>query len=178
MNIDDKRHKLLGLLTKQRNDLELKKAKDNSLGVPFNKIYKELDCNEYELQLITSELYTSDEIGYHDAHNIVGLFAKKNGKTAYANKKYKRRISDRKKERVKFILLILAFIISLASLYFSNMANIRKSTFDTENKELKNKIDTLEFQVKELKNDLKTHPNVYKNNNPLGVSLTDEIIIQ
>lgn len=171
MNIDDKRHKLLGLLTKQRNDLELKKAEYNALGVPFDKIYKELDCDEDELQLITSELYTSDEIGYHDAHNIIGLFAKKNGKTAFSNNKYKRRISDRKKERVKFILPILALAISLASLYFSNITNIRKSTFESENKELKDKIDTLEIQVNKLKLDVYNNPNEYKNKDTSYVDL-------
>ena len=171
MNIDYKRHKLLGLLTKQRNDLELKKAEYNALGVPFDKIYKELDCDEDELQLITSELYTSDEIGYHDAHNIIGLFAKKNGKTAFSNNKYKRRISDRKKERVKFILPILAFVISLASLYFSNITNIRKSTFESENKELKDKIDRLEIQVNKLKLDVYNNPNEYNNKDTSYVDL-------
>lgn len=58
MNIDYKRHKLIGILTKQRKDLELKKAEYNALGVPFNKIYKELDCDEDELHSITSDLYT------------------------------------------------------------------------------------------------------------------------
>ncbi len=169
MNIDTKRHKLLGILTKQRNDLELKKAEYNALGVPFDKIYKKLDCDEDELKLITSELYTSDEIGYHDAHNIVGLYAKKNGKTAFSNKKYKRRISERKKERVKFILPILAFAISLASLYFSNITNIRKSKFESENKELKDKIDTLELRVNKLKLDVYNNPNEYKNTDSLNV---------
>ena len=171
MNIDDKRHKLLGLLTKQRNDLELNKAEYNAFGVSFDKIFKELDCDEDELQLITSELYTSDEIGYHNQYNIIGLFVTKNGKTAFSNEKYKRRISDQKKERVKFILPILAFVISLASLYFSNITNIRKSTFDTENKELKDKIYTLEIQVNKLKLDVYNNQNEYKNKDTSFVDL-------
>ena len=77
MNLNKKRHKLLELLCKHRNNVELKKAKYNALGVSFTDIYAELNCNDDELQIITAELYTSDEIEYHDAHNITGLFAKK-----------------------------------------------------------------------------------------------------
>ena len=169
MNIDTKRHKLLGILTKQRKDLELKKAEYNALGVPFDKIYKELDCDEDELQSITSELYTSEEIGYHDAHNIVGLFVKDKGVTAFANKKYSNRIVERRKERVKFILPILAILISSASLYFSKFANIDEKQFDKVNREMQMKIDTLELQVNKLKLKSYNNLNEYKNTDSLTV---------
>jgi hypothetical protein len=169
--IDDKRHKLLGILTKQRINSELKKVEYNVPGVSFDLIYKELDCDDDELQLITSELYSSDEIVYYKADNVVGLFAKKKGKTAFSNNKYKRRISDRKKERVKFILPILAFVMSLASLYFSNITNILNSKFESENKELKDKIDTLEIQVNKLKLDVYNNPKEYRNKDTSNVVL-------
>lgn len=169
MNIDTKRHKLLGILTKQRKDLELKKAEYNALGVPFEKLYNELDCDEDELHSITSELYTSEEIGYHDAHNIVGLFAKDKGVTAFANKKYSNRIVERRKERVKFILPILAILISSTSLYFSNFANIDEKQFYKVNKEMQMKIDTLELQVSKLKLKSYNNLNEYKNTDSLSV---------
>jgi hypothetical protein len=169
MNIDTKRHKLLGILTKQRKDLELKKAEYNALGVSFYKLYNELDCDEDELHSITSELYTSEEIGYHDAHNIVGLFAKDKGVTAFANKKYSNRIVERRKERVKFILPILAILISSASLYFSKFANIDEKQFYKVNKEMQMKIDTLEFQVNKLKLKSYNNLNEYKNTDSLNV---------
>jgi len=149
MNLELKRHKLLGILSKQRNDLELKKAEYNALGVPFEKIYAELNCNEDELKLITSELYSADEIGYHDAHNIVGVFAKDNGLSAFANKKYSRiywkRISDLTKNAVQIVIPILSLLIAFIALTIK---------IETLNKSTENKIDNLEKQVIELKTEL------------------------
>lgn len=120
MKIDAKRHKLLGILSKQRSDLLLNKARYNAIGVPFENIIEALKCSEDELELITSELYNSEEIGYHNSKNIIGLYSKDNGATAFANKKYVRRIFERRKERIRFlvqtIIPILALIIAILSL--------------------------------------------------------------
>ena len=152
MNLELKRHKLLGILSKQRNDLELEKAEYNALGVPFEKIYTELNCNEDELKLITSELYTADEIGYHDAYDIVGVFAKDNGLSAFANKKYSRiywkRISDLTKNAVQIVIPILSLLIAFIALTIK---------IDTLNKSTENKIDNLEKQVIELKTESEQH---------------------
>ena len=149
MSLELKRHKLLGILSKQRNDLELKKAEYNALGVPFEKIYSELNCNEDELKLITSELYTADEIGYHDAYDIVGVFAKDNGLSAFANKKYSRiywkRISDLTKNAVQIIIQVLSLLIAFIALSIK---------IESLNKTTDNKIDNLEKQVIELKSEL------------------------
>lgn len=149
MNLELKRHKLLGILSKQRNDLELKKAEYNALGVPFEKIYSELNCNEDELKLITSELYTADEIGYHDAYDIVGIFAKDNGLSSFANKKYSRiywkRVSDLTKNAVQIIIPILSLLIAFIALSIK---------IESLNKSTDNKIDNLEKQVIELKSEL------------------------
>lgn len=159
MNLDTKRHKLLGILTKQRKDLELKKSEYNAFGVPFDKIYKKLDCDEDELHSITSDLYTSQEIGYHDAQNIVGLFAKDKGVTAFANKKYHNRVIERRKERVKFfvqiaipILALVVAILSL-SLKFDNLKKQSdKELQKLEDKLLKQKmrIDSMEINLKKI----------------------------
>lgn len=120
MKIDAKRHKLLGILSKQKNDWLFNKARYNAIGVPFENIIEALKCSEDELELITSELYSSEEIGYHNSQNIVGLHIKDNGATAFANKKYKRRIFERRKEQIRFsvqtIIPILALIIAILSL--------------------------------------------------------------
>ncbi|WP_370409040.1 hypothetical protein [Tenacibaculum dicentrarchi] len=162
MNINLKRHKLLGILSKQRNNVVLKKAKPMVLGISFDKIYKDINCNEDELELISSELYDSKEIQHFENSNIIGLFAKDKGVTAFANKKYINRIIERRKERVKFILPILAILISSASLYFSKFANIDEKKFDKVNKEIQMKIDTLELQVNKL--ELKSYNNLNENN--------------
>ena len=119
MDIDYKRHILLKVLTNQRINLELKKAPNNVLGVSFDIICKELNCNRDYLNLVTSELFISEEIEYHDAGNIVGLFITEKGKTSFSNKKYYNRIKDRYKERVKFFVQItipvLALIVAILS---------------------------------------------------------------
>jgi|GEM_PF-1380333 len=127
MNLNKKRHKLLELLAKHRNNVELKKAKNNALGISFTDLYKELNCNDDELQIITSELYTSDEIGYHDAHNINGLFAKNNGLSAFSNKKYIKlfweNIFNVSKNIVQIFIPVLALIVAILSftLKFDNL---------------------------------------------------------
>lgn len=127
MHLNKKRHKLLELLSKHRNNVELKKAKYNSLGVSFNDLYKELNCNDDELQIITAELYTSDEIGYHDANNIVGLFAKQNGLSAFSNRKYinlwRDNLFNTSKNIVQIFIPVLALIVAILSftLKFDNL---------------------------------------------------------
>ena len=166
MNIDAKRHKLLELLSKQRKDVELKKATYNVLGVTFEKIYEELKIDSDELYSITSDLYSSEEIAYHNAHDIVGLFAKDKGVTSFVNEKYKKRIYDRRIERIKLVLPILAVGISLASLYVSKINNIGRSKFDIETKEIQAQIDTLMFQINLLKGESYNYS--VKNNDSLN----------
>lgn len=171
MNIDVKRHKLLGILTKQRKDLELKKAAYNALGVPFNKIYKELDCDEDELHSITSDLYTSKEIGYHDAYNVVGLFAKDKGLAAFSNKKYHNRVIERRKERVKFfvqiVIPILALVVAILSLFlkFDNL----KMQSDKELQKLEDKLLEQKMRIDSMETNLKKYPNVNKKKDSLNV---------
>ena len=162
MNIDTKRHKLLGILTKQRKYLELKKAEYNALGVSYEKIYKELKCNEDELHSITSDLYTSEEIGYHDAYNIVGLFAKDKGLTAFSNKKYHNRVIERRKEIVKFfvqtVIPILALVVAILSLSlkFDNL----KMQSDKELQKLEDKLLKQKMRIDSMEINQKNHPNL------------------
>lgn len=170
MNIDTKRHKLLAILTKQRKDLELKKAEYNALGVSFDKLYNELDCDENELYSIASELYTTDEIGYHDAYNIVGLFAKDKGLTAFSNKKYHNRVIERRKERVKFfvqtVIPILALVIAILSLSvkFENL----KIQSDKELQIFEDKLLKQKMRIDSMETNLKNHPNVNRNKDSLN----------
>lgn len=160
MNLDLKRHKLLELLSKQRNNVELDKAEYNALGVSFEKIYKKLNCNEDELKLITSELYTADEIGYHDTYNIIGLFAKDKGLSAFANKKYSRifwkRIADLTKNAVQIIIPILSLLIAFFALTIK---------IETLNSETEDKIDKIEKEIDSLKSQILKNNLDLKNKN-------------
>ncbi|MBE7635195.1 hypothetical protein LNJ05_12940 [Tenacibaculum finnmarkense genomovar ulcerans] len=171
MNIDTKRHKLLGILTEQRKNVELKKEGYNTLGVAFEDIYKIIDCDENELHSITSELYTSGEIKHHNAHNIVGLFAKDKGVTAFSNKKYHNRVIERRKERAKFfvqtVIPILALIVAILSLSikFDNL----KMQSDKELQKLEDKLLKQKMRIDNMETNLKKSPNDYKNKDSLNV---------
>jgi len=171
MNIDTKRHKLLGILTEQRKNVELKKEGYNALGVTFENIYSEIDCDKDELHSITSELYTSEEIGYHDAHNIVGLFAKDKGVTAFTNEKYHNRVIERRKERVKFfvqtVIPILALVVAILSL--SVKFNNLKMQSDKELQKLEDKLLKQKMRIDSMETNLKSYPNVNKNKDSLKV---------
>lgn len=157
MNLYIKRHKLLELLSKHRNNVELNKAKHNALGVAFEDIFKELNCNEDELCIITSELYTSDEIGYHNAHSITGLFAKDKGLTAFSNKKYKKLWWDNLFNISKNIVQILIPIFSLIIAYvaLTTKSNNLHKHYEKELQEVKllllkqqEDIKQLEYRIK------------------------------
>lgn len=156
MNLNKKRHKLLELLSKHRNNVELKKAKYNALGVSFTELYAELNCNDDKLQIITAELYTSDEIGYHDAHNITGLFAKNNGLSAFSNKKYIKlfweNIFNVSKNIVQIFIPVLALIVAILS-FTLKFDNLQKQS-EKELQEVKSllleqqkRIKVLELQI-------------------------------
>ena len=150
MNLYKKRHKLLELLSKHRNNVELNKAKYNALGVSFEEIYKELKCNDDELHVITSELYTSDEIGYHDAYNIIGLFAKDKGLSAFSNRKYIKLWWDNlfniSKNIVQIFIPILSLIIAYVALTSKSNQFQKKSE-----KELQEVRELLLKQQKDIK---------------------------
>ena len=120
LSLDVKRHELLRILTKKRKDIDLRKSKDNVSGVSYDVIYKELKCNAEELHSITSELYTSNEIEYHNNYNIIGVFATKNGVTSFNNKKYLNRIKEKRRESIRFfvqtIIPVLALVVATLSL--------------------------------------------------------------
>ena len=166
MNLHLKRHKLLGILAKQRGDLKLKKADPMILGVSTESILKDLNCNEDELELITSELHTQDEIKYFNAHGVVGFFARPNGVSAFSDKKYLRlnnsRIKSNLKDFVQIIIPILSLVIAVLAI--SLKINNLNSKTDKEIKaiELKqesilNSINKLEMKTKNIQTDsLKT----------------------
>jgi hypothetical protein len=171
MNLNKKRHKLLELLSKHRNNVELKKAKYNALGVSFDEIYKELYCNEDELQILTAELYTSDEIDYHNAHNIVGLFAKDKGLTAFSNRKYIKICWDNFFNTSKNIVQVFIPVFSLIIAYVAlttKSDNLQKQ-YEKELQEVRllllkqqERIKLMEYRMNKTPTNPETNPNEKK----------------
>ena len=156
MNIEKKRHKLLEILTKQRNDVDLGKSESNAYGIMFSDIFRELECDEDQLKLITSELFSSDEIGYFNANSIVGLFVKSNGKTAFSNKKYLKRIIEQRKEIVKFLVQttipILALVIAIITL------SLKFNSLKIQSKEELQKLESIIKEQGQRINKLEKYP--------------------
>lgn len=138
MNLNKKRHKLLELLSIQLNNFNLKKSYNNTQAIDFETIYKELNCTEDELEIITSELYTCDEIDYY-RNKFVGLFAKKNGLTAFSNEKY---LNINRKNRIENIksfvqIVIPVFALIVAILSFTMKFDNLKKQYKKELQEVK-----------------------------------------
>jgi predicted membrane protein len=150
MNLNKKRHKLLELLSKHRNNVELNKAKYDALGISFSDLYAELNCNDDLLQIITAELYVSDEIGYHDAYNVIGLFAKDKGLSAFSNRKYIKLWWDNlfniSKNIVQIFIPVLSLIIAYIALTTKSNQNRKQSE-----KELQEVKELLLKQQKDIK---------------------------
>lgn len=152
MNIDTKRHKLLGILVKRRFEVELKKVENDIIGISFDKVFQSLNCDEEQLKLITTDLYTSNEIEYHNAHGVIGLSATKRGGVAFANKKYLNRVYERRKEVVKFIVQTVIPILALVIAMLSLMLKFEglKIQSDKDLQELKTVIKQQESRINKL----------------------------
>ncbi len=168
MNLHLKRHKLLGILSKQRTDLILRKADPLILGVSAESILKDLNCNEDELELIASELHTQDEIKHFNAHGVKGLFARPNGVSAFSDKKYLRlnnsRLKNNLKDLVQIIIPVLSLLITLAVILKDNSKNTK------EIKAIELKLESIQDSINMLELRTKNYPKSQTNTD----SVTDE----
>lgn len=153
MSKNYKRHQLLKLLADQHIKKEIGKANSLALGVPFEIIYKELKCNDYQLRELSAVLCENGEIGYQDAYGIKGLFAEEKGISAYSERKYIREHNKRLKDNIKDVVQIFIPTISLLIAYLAittkvdNLANSNLEEIDG----LKNNISLLNFKIDSLK---------------------------
>lgn len=152
MNLNLKRHNLLEILSKQSIDFDLHKTTDFS--VSSNTILKKLNINELFLNSIISELNINKEIDYYFWNDIEkkGLFVTPLGVSSYSNKKYKKlfylNIKNNLKDFVQIIIPILSLLITLLVVK-DNLS--KESKFNTQVKELKERIESLENRRNTLK---------------------------
>mgnify|MGYP000892693112 FL=1 len=153
MKLYIKRHRLLKLLSKHRNNVIINNPVNSSLGVTFEDIYKDLNCTEKDLYIITSELYISDEIGYHDANNIVGLYVKEKGVSAFSNRKYINILYDKLINILKNIVQIFIPILSLIIAYvaLTTKTNNLKKLYEKELQEVKKELKEQKLYIESLK---------------------------
>ena len=114
MKYDLERHKLLSILHIKTLMAESEQLADGeSIGVSFESLEKEMECDRIKLNLFASELFSNKEIGFVDDYIVRGLFCDKNGIIAFSNRKYYKRYFKDIKVVVKDYLMILVSILSL-----------------------------------------------------------------
>ena len=113
MNYNKKRHHLLNILSNQNLNVQLNRDKYIAVGVSYEEILKHLSTTELELGFLTAELYDNQEIGYHNAFEIEGLYAENKGITAFSNKKYLKLSRKEKIDNIKDIIQIIIPVLSI-----------------------------------------------------------------
>ena len=163
MNVDIERHKLLKILSEHFIDIELGVSKDNVLGIDFENLYILLKCDYKKLKIISSELYTCEEIGFHDAHNTVGLYIKPNGISAYSNNKYKNIFYSKLKNNIKDFVQIVIPVLALMVTVLTILIKIEYINSQTETKlsKIEQRIEKLENKQKILKNASEKNSEIY-----------------
>lgn len=148
MRLDLKKHKLLGIIIGQTLKFDSEELPANEpMGVSFETILSELNCDMIRLNLIAAELYMEKEITYHDNLGVKGLSCIHNGTIAYSNSKYRRRfwadILHFLKELVQIIVPVLSLIVAIFALILSspNKDNIHNMQL------LKEKIEILQTEL-------------------------------
>lgn len=165
MNKNLKRHKLLGLLSSQY--VKVKSKHESILGVDFETLEQSLKCTREQLIELSSTLITEEEIDYHDAYSVKGLYAKPKGVSSYSIKKYKlenEKITfDRIRNWVQTSIPIISLLITISTIISSEQRITQKQNelIRSENKvekldlkviELETKIDTLNTLIQKIKN--------------------------
>jgi hypothetical protein len=155
MNYNIKRHKLLEILTEQNLNVQLDKPGFQILGISYDEIYKKLNITDFQLLELTSELYDNKEIGYHNAYEVEGLYAKNKGIAAYSNKKYlklyKKSIVENVKDVIQIAIPVLSVIVAIVALTIKieTVNNQNEKRFnDIEKKVNLNNIKTMNIRAK------------------------------
>ncbi len=157
MNYTIKKHKLLKILAP--HNINVQSGLINSpLGISFEDIHKKLNVTHEQLLTISSELFDLKEIGYHNAHNVEGLYAEEKGISAYSTKKYLKQYRKSIIDNIKDIIQIVIPVISVIIAYLA--ITLKIETFNKKNEE---QINTLEKRLKIIEN-LKTNPSKLKAN--------------
>lgn len=151
--MNSKRHKLLEILSKRAIDVQLRKVNESAVGVSYENICKNLNCNRDELYKLSNALFDEKEVGTHDAYQIKGMYATSKGITSYTDKKYLRlrnsRIKNNVKDIVSIVIPVLSLLIALTSIWF------KVDTINSKNekaiKELKRELNLQNRKLDDLK---------------------------
>lgn len=142
MNFNRQRHKVLKLLSISRIQFDSgRRNADFKLGVSFDDLQKELNCDLDTCELIYSTLYNENEVEYTNTA-VIGLISTQKGLKSYSDKKYlienEKIIIDYIKNFVQIVIPILSLVIAILSIQLR---------IDTSNDKINKKIENLEIQL-------------------------------
>lgn len=108
MKSDLKKHRLLKILS----DYRLEK---NRLGISYEDLCSRLRIERKELNKLSAELINNEEIGlFNNGKDPKGLFAKKEGTSAYSSDKYRKRYINDNWALVRNWTILIGLIISVS----------------------------------------------------------------
>jgi len=153
MNFNRQRHKVLKLLSVSRIQFDSGRRNiDFKLGVSFDDLQKELNCDLDTCELIYSTLYDEKEVEYTNT-SVIGLILSQKGLKSYSEKKYLKEnekiIIDYFKNFVQIVIPILSLVIAILTIQLK---------IDTSNDKTNKKIENLQIQLnkqEQIINDLR-----------------------
>ena len=149
LDYESLRHKVLGILVKQRIDVEIYHVeKKNVLGVEFKDILKELNISREELFIVVAKLRSELEVDFYSV-DFKGYFAKPKGVVSYFEKKYLKITRDETRGNIKFYIQSIIPAVALIIAGISIGLNIYQVSL---NKEKQKDIENIEEQLESLSN--------------------------
>lgn len=144
IRLNVKHHKILKLIA-ERN-IQFNKDFKGIPAVEFETLYKELNCDFIELNLITARLFSEKECQLYDVSGVKGLFCNAEGLTSYVTKKYLKENRKAILSAIKDTLVIVVAFITIASAIYTAS---KASKTEASNKQ---KIEMLQRELDTLKN--------------------------
>ena len=157
MQLDLKKHKLLRIIIGQTLKFDSDELPENEpMGVPFESILGELNCDMIQLNLIAAELYMENEISYHDNLGVKGLSCIHYGKIAYSNNKYRHRywsdILDFNLKMSQILIPLLSLLVAIIAIVYSRQDKINTKDIEILQSEIRQIKLEQAFQTKASSN--------------------------
>lgn len=164
MKLDIQRHKLLKILSDKRIKFDSDELANNEpLGISFDDLLEKMKCNIYKLNVIASELYRNEEIGYFNTSDFKGIFLEKKGLTSFSNNKYKARywkdILSNLLTISQIIVPIIALVIALITVIDSRQSGVNTEDILLLRKELHMLKEEQDSQTNTISTLLNIHEN-------------------
>jgi hypothetical protein len=148
MNINKKRHALLGFLSERVKKIDVDSLSDKysniPIGISFVEINEFLKCDKSQLREICSNLFNEKEIELYDV-SFKGLICTEKGFASFTDKNYLRKEREIKINKAKdFIQIFIPVLTLLLSILIYLTAEYKVKKNENQIKSLQERIEKLE----------------------------------